>query len=308
MEGGVNLMLSSRDAYKHELTKLAYKYEDIIAVEADLGGKKHIFKQHHPSRFFNFGIAEMASIDICSGLAQKGFKPYFSTFAPFLALRCAESLKLSLSYMEHNIKIIACYGGVSGGWFGTTHHCLEDMSIVATLPNITIACPHGEEEVRSVIRKSYFEDKPYYIRLYRNDTFESIKNPYNKPFVIDGEFDKNNKMTLISIGEISTEICKEINDKSNKINHIHLIYVDKDSLKTYINELSSLLKGHKIITVEEHRQTGSISNLLASLIDNTVIPFTPNDEYPHHGGSHAEVLNQLGFSKEKLLTLLKEVE
>ncbi|MCQ1520610.1 hypothetical protein [Staphylococcus aureus] len=44
-------MLSSRDAYKHELTKLAYKYEDIIAVEADLGGKKHIFKQHHPSRF-----------------------------------------------------------------------------------------------------------------------------------------------------------------------------------------------------------------------------------------------------------------
>ncbi|HDJ3674009.1 TPA: transketolase, partial [Staphylococcus aureus] len=86
------------------------------------------------------------------------------------------------------------------------------------------------------------------------------------------------------------------------------IYVDKDSLKTYINELSSLLKGHKIITVEEHRQTGSISNLLASLIDNTVIPFTPNDEYPHHGGSHAEVLNQLGFSKEKLLTLLKEVE
>ncbi|WP_213030722.1 hypothetical protein, partial [Acinetobacter baumannii] len=104
-------------------------------------------------------------------------------------------------------------------------------------------------EVRSVIRKSYFEDKPYYISLYRTDTFESIKNPYNKPFVIDGEFDKNNKMTLISIGEISTEICKEINDKSNNINHIHLIYVDNDSLKTYINELSSLLKGHKIITV-----------------------------------------------------------
>ena len=301
-------MLSSREAYKHELTKLAYEHKDIIAIEADLGGKKHKFQQHHPSRFFNFGIAEMASLDICSGLTQGGFKPYFSTFAPFVALRCAESIKLSLSYMEHNINIVSCYGGVSGGWFGTTHHCLEDMSILSTLPNIKIACPHGEDEVRRVVRQSYFETIPYYIRLYRNYAFKSIPNPDNKSFVIDGTFEKKNRVTLVSIGEISTEMCKEIKQNFNNINHVHLIYVDKNSIKNYTKELNNLLKDQKVITVEEHRETGSISNLLSTIIENNVIPFTPNDSYPHHGGTHDEVLDQLGFNKNNLLSLINEVE
>jgi len=166
--------LSGRDAYRAELTELAAADPSILCLEADLGGAKHAFGQAHPERFYNLGIAEGTMIDMAAALASAGFRPFVSTFATFAAMRAAESIKLSLGYLGAPVTIVAPYAGVSGGWFGTTHHCLEDLAVVGALPGVTIAAPFGEAETRAVIREAVAAGRPGYVRLGRNGAYRSL--------------------------------------------------------------------------------------------------------------------------------------
>ncbi|MEW4370245.1 transketolase family protein [Paenibacillus kandeliae] len=301
------MTLSGRDAYKDELTLLAQQDDRIVALEADLGGKKHPFEQQFPDRFFNLGIAEMTSVDIAAGLAEGGFKPFFSTFAPFVALRCAEHIKLALGYMRKNINIVSSYGGVSGGWFGTTHHALEDIGVIQTFENIRIACPHGEEETRRVIREAAASAQPYYIRLSRNDTFESIPSlAEGDELIVDGSWNEDAPVSLISIGEQATEMALTLKREQPQLNHLHLCYVDKEALIANLQRLEN--SGEQIVVVEEHRRAGSVGSYLSLLLPHKkVYAFTPNEQWPKYGGSHSDVLEYLGFTEERLRQFILDI-
>lgn len=302
------MSLSGRDAYKDELTLLAQQDQTIVAIEADLGGKKHQFAQQFPDRFFNLGIAEMTSVDLCAGLAEGGFKPFFSTFAPFVALRCAENIKLAMGYMHKNINIVSCYGGVSGGWFGTTHHSLEDIAVIQTFQNIKIACPHGEEETRRVIREAAASEQPYYIRLSRNESFDSLPSiAQGDQYTVDGAWIEDAPIALISIGEQATEMAIQLKKEQPYLNHLHLCYVDKQSLISNLQKIES--SATQIIVIEEHRQSGSVGSYLSLFLPHKqVYSFTPNEQWPKYGGSHEDVLEYLGFTKEKLTQFIYEVK
>ncbi|MGF7034725.1 transketolase family protein [Paenibacillus caseinilyticus] len=291
------MSLSSREAYKAELTELARNDGRIICMEADLGGKNHVFQTDHPDRFFNIGIAEAAGIDMAAGLAEAGFVPFFSTFASFAALRAAESIKLAMGYMGKNIKIAAAYGGVSGGWFGTTHHCLEDIAVLQSFQHVRIACPHGEEETRRVIREAAASPEPYYIRLARNDGFRSLERPTGssaREILYQGGKREGAQLCLISVGEQATEICARLAEENPDLLHAHLVYVDSPSLKRYAEELRTL--SGTFLVVEEHRGTGGTASYLSLLLPECrVYSHDCGEEWPVYGGTHAEVLEQLGF-------------
>ncbi|NEW06698.1 transketolase [Paenibacillus sp. SYP-B3998] len=296
------MSVSGRDAYRDELTKLAFSNDKIICMEADLGGKNHSFQQNHPDRFLNLGIAELASVDMAAGLAEAGKIPFFSTFASFAALRAAESVKLAMGYMEKNIKIVAAYGGVSGGWFGTTHHCLEDIAIMQSFQNIRIACPHGEAETRRVIQEAALSEEPYYIRLSRNDGFESLEREEGRScrdLIIERKEGIIPTLCLISIGEQATELCNKIYAEQASIVHVHLCYVDSRSLKDVAFFLRAI--SDKILVVEEHRATGSSASYLALLLPKCrVYSHDCGEKWPIYGGTHADVLDYLGFGLEPL--------
>ncbi|MGE7185733.1 transketolase [Peribacillus sp. NPDC006672] len=304
------MSLSGRDAYRDELTNIARMNEKIVCLEADLGGKDHIFQNEIPNRFFNLGIAEMASIDMAAGLAEKDLIPFFSTFASFSALRAAESIKLAMGYMKKNIKIVAAYGGVSGGWFGSTHHSLEDIAIIQSFQNIKIACPHGEEETRKVIQEASISPDPYYIRLSRNDTFKSMTRPEQdsceKILYQDNQRCKTD-LCIISVGEQATEIAKELYNNANNVVHAHLCYVDRENLESYTDELRSV--SEKFLVIEEHRATGSTASYLSLLMpDCKVYSHDCGNSWPSFGGTHTEVLEELGFSNEKAFAQLREIQ
>ncbi|MFD1885018.1 transketolase family protein [Paenibacillus wenxiniae] len=301
------MTLSGRDAYKDELTRLAQTDTQIVALEADLGGKKHPFEQQFPDRFFNLGIAEMTAVDLSAGLAEGGFTPFFSTFAPFVALRCAEHIKLALGYMRKNIKIVSCYGGVSGGWFGTTHHALEDIGVMQTFENIRIACPHGEEETRRVIREAAASPEPYYIRLSRNDTFDSLPSlAEDDELIVDRNWNEDAPIALVSVGEQATEMAIRIKRQQPEWNHVHLCYVDKQALITNLQRIEQ--SGQQIVVLEEHRRAGGVGSYLSLLLPHKQIyAFTPNERWPKYGGSHQDVLDYLGFTEERLYTFIHDI-
>ncbi|MFD0587426.1 transketolase [Paenibacillus sp. GCM10027627] len=301
---------SGRDAYRDELAQLAFDNENIICIEADLGGKNHPFQQAHPDRFFNLGIAELAGIDIAAGLAEAEYVPFFSTFAAFAALRAAESMKLTMGYMGKNIKVVAAYGGASGGWFGTTHHALEDIAVVQSFQNVRIACPHGEEETRRVIREAAASTEPYYIRLARNDTFESLPREEGSSctdLLLEGGSGAGKApLCLVSVGEQATELCKEIVRRDESIVHAHLCYIDIKSLKEAANKIGEL--SERIIVVEEHRATGGTASYLALLLPkHEIYAHSTGEHWPIYGGTHTEVLDYLGFGLEPLERQIREI-
>ncbi|WP_238189651.1 transketolase [Paenibacillus sp. L3-i20] len=301
---------SGRDSYKDELAKLASDNEQIICIEADLGGKDHPFQLQHPDRFFNLGIAELAGIDVAAGLAEAGYVPFFSTFASFAALRAAESIKLTMGYMGKNVKVVAAYGGVSGGWFGTTHHALEDIAVVQSFQNIRIACPHGEEETRKVIQEAAISDEPYYIRLSRNDAFESLFRQDDTPcsdIIVDGNKRADSfRLCVISVGEQATELCKQIIQWDDSIVHVHVVYVDTASLKSYVEQLRTLTD--RFLVVEEHRATGGTASYLALLLpDKQVYAHHCGEHWPIYGGTHKDVLSYLGFGLEPLQQQIRDI-
>lgn len=301
---------SGREAYKDELTSLAAYNDQIVCIEADLGGKNHPFQLQHPDRFFNLGIAELAGIDIAAGLAEAGYVPFISTFAAFAALRAAESVKLTMGYMGKNVKVVAAYGGVSGGWFGTTHHALEDIAVIQSFQNIRIACPHGEEETRRVIQEAALSEEPYYIRLSRNDAFNSLYRDAGAScrdvLVEGGNLNEKSTLCLISVGEQATELCKEIMTKNESFIHVHLCYVDVQSLKTSLEQLRAL--SDRFLVVEEHRATGSTASFLALLLPkHEVYSHHCGEKWPIYGGTHAEVLDYLGFGLEQLQRQIGEI-
>ncbi|MGP3593897.1 hypothetical protein [Vagococcus sp. WN89Y] len=298
-------MLSAREACKDELVKCAQEDASILCVEADLGGRNHVFAQRFPERFYNLGIAEMAAMDICTGLAAAGFKPFFTTFAPFAALRCAESLKLSMGYMGHPITVIGAYGGTSGGWFGTTHHSLEDIGAVRLFPGIRIACPYGEAETREVLRDAARATMPCYIRVGRNETYpDMVRDAAFSTLKMEQGYSQEYPVTLVSVGEKATQLCISAKQQSGNVNHLHLCYVDNTSLQLMMPEIAQLPGA--LIVVEEHRRAGCVAAELAlSLPGKQVHAFTPNDDWPKFGGSQDDVLASLRFSLETLLTFIK---
>jgi len=293
--------LSGRDAYRAELTALAAADPRILCLEADLGGRNHAFATAHPDRFFNLGIAEGAMIDMAAGLASAGFRPFVSTFAPFAVLRAAESVKLALGYLRAGIVVVAPYAGVSGAWFGTTHHCLEDFAVLQSFPGIVLAAPYGEAETRAVVREAAASKLPYYIRTGRNAAYRGLLSDGEpvRPVRWAGDA-ADGGVCLVSVGEVGTELCLRAREQRPDLAHAHLCLLDRENLEHAAAELRARYR--RFVVVEEHRPAGGIASTLALLLPEAQVRgVSAGSAWPSHGGSHEEVLAALGLDLAAVL-------
>lgn len=299
------MTLSGRDAYRDELTRLAGEDRRIVCLEADLGGKGHPFQAAHPDRFFNLGIAEGAMIDMATGLAVAGYKPFVSTFAPFAALRAAESLKLTLGYLGAGVTVVAPYAGVSGAWFGTTHHCLEDLAVLRSIPGVTIAAPHGEADMRAVVRAAVESGRPHYIRTGRNASYDSLSWDGDELPLVNWEYLGDPGATcLVSVGEEGTRLALAARELHPEVAHAHLTYLDHGHLALAAAELAT--HHSRFTVVEEHRQEGGVAEALALLLPKCEVSgINTGHGWPTQGGDHHEVMGQLGLDLPAVLSALR---
>lgn len=303
--------LSGRDAYRDELTRLAASDDTIVCLEADLGGKGHPFQAAHPERFLNLGIAEGAMVDMAAGLAAGGHKPFVSTFAPFAALRAAESLKLTLGYLAAGVTVVAPYAGVSGAWFGTTHHCLEDLAILRSVPGVTIAAPYGDAEMRAVVREAVRSGRPHYIRTGRNATYDSLPVLGDELPLVNWEFGAptagsgHEGVCLVSVGEEGTRLALAARRAAPTAAHAHLVYLDHEHLTEAAAELA---RHHsRFVVVEEHRGQGGVAEALALLLpDCRVTSVSADRSWPSQGGDHEEVMAALGLDLPAVLAAIEK--
>ncbi len=155
-----------RTAFISELLELAEENPRIWLLTADLGfSALEPFAERFPDRFVNVGVAEQNMIGVAAGLAHSGKIVFTYSIGNFATLRCLEQIRNDLCYHRMNVKVVAVGAGFAYGPQGYTHHVVEDLAIMRTLPGMTTLCPSDPLEARWITHQSVLRPGPCYLRL-----------------------------------------------------------------------------------------------------------------------------------------------
>ena len=137
----------------------------IVTLTADLGAVLAEFRERHPARYVELGIAETNSVSVAAGLATCGYLPYIYSMAPFGILKCAEQIRTDLAYNHLPVRLVGRLTGLAMGIFGTSHHAVEDVAVARALTNMTVIAPADSNAVLSLMRSTEHHEGPIYVRI-----------------------------------------------------------------------------------------------------------------------------------------------
>ena len=303
---------ATREAYGDALKKLAASNPDIVVLDADLSGstKTAEFKKVSPEKFFNVGIAEQNLIGTAAGLSLAGKIPFASSFAMFAAGRAFEIIRNTVAYPTLNVKIAATHAGLTVGEDGGSHQAIEDISLMRSIPNMTVINPADAKEAEQAVLKAAEFVGPVYIRLGRM----AVEDVYDDSYVFElgkGVLLKEGKdVTIIATGLMVQEALKahEILKQDGieaKVINIHTIKpIDKDIIINAAKETNA------IVTAEEHSIIGGLGSAVLEVL---------SDEYPVHlkrvgvldtfgeSGKPKDLLKKYKLTADEIVNQTKEV-
>lgn len=296
---------SVRSEYGKTLVELGKVNKDIVVLDADLSSSTQtkLFAKEFPERFFNVGISEQDLITTAAGLSCTGKIPFVSTFAMFASGRAWEQVRNTICYSNLNVKIAATHGGITVGEDGASHQALEDISLMRSIPNMTVIVPADAEETRQAIKFAAEFNGPVYIRISRSnlpDIFDSnYKFDYKKANIIK----EGKDITLITNGETLVETidcAKILSEKGIDAEIINVPVVKPLDNETIIN---SAKKTNRVITIENHSIIGGLGSTICELLSEKyptkVTRIGTNDEFGQ-SGTAKELMAFYGLNAEKL--------
>ena len=265
--------IATRQSYGEELAKLGEENKDIVVLDADLttATKTGIFAEKFPDRFINVGIAEQNLMGIAAGLSTFGKIPYASTFAVFAAGRAYEQIRNSIAYPKLNVKIVATHAGITVGEDGATHQMIEDLSLMRTLPNMTVMCTSDDIQTKWAVREISKIDGPVYLRLCRMAT--PIIYDVTEKFEIGKgvQIGQGTDASIIATGATVAEALKA--QEILKENGVDVRVIDMHTIKPIDRELivKCAKETKRIITVEDHNIIGGLGSAVCEVL---------SEEYP----------------------------
>jgi transketolase len=161
--------LEMRDIFGQTLVELGKANPRMLVLDADLhtSSKAGYFKAAYPDRFLQAGIAEQNLFGISAGLALEGFVPFPCTFASFATRRALDQVAISICYPKLNVKIPGSYVGLPTSRAGASHNCIEDIAVMRVMPNMRVADPGDNADMRAIMYATMEVDGPVYFRVAR---------------------------------------------------------------------------------------------------------------------------------------------
>jgi transketolase len=243
----------------NQLIHEARKNKNIFLLNGDLGySVLEPFKKEFPKRYINVGISEQNMMGIAAGLALSGKKVFVYSIVNFLTFRCLEQIRNDVCYHNLDVNLISVGSGFSYGSQGYTHHGIEDISLMNSLPNMKIYTPSNINELIYLSKKIFKNKNPKYIRLPRKTSnFQSNK--------ISGFYSikKKSKINIISYGEIISECFKAVNLSKKKVGIFSWpnLFNRLDQKKV----IEILKKSSVVVVVEEHIENGGLGLFLINI-------------------------------------------
>ena len=258
----------SRLAFGLALTELARRDERVVAVSADtldLIGLRG-FVAHAPARVIDVGIAEQNAMGVAAGLATAGLRPFVCGYAPFIAARSMEQVRNEVAYADQRVVIGAAASGVSLAVSGGTHHALEDLALMRSLPNMTVIVPADAHEAWHATHATDGIEGPVYLRL-GGRVPEPPVTPVEGPFRLGKatQLAKGSDVAVIACGALvapaldaAAELAAQ-GVRARVLNMSTIKPLDEDAIL-------AAAETRGIVTAEEHHLTGGLGGAVAELL------------------------------------------
>ena len=300
-------MKATRDAFGDHLPLMGEKHKDIIALDADLGKATKIasFKESHPSRFYQMGIAEANMIGVASGISEYGYKVFLASFGSFLTGRY-DQIRCSLAYSKRPVVLVGTHVGMAIGKDGVTQMGLEDVSIMRALPNMNVLNPASYTEAINIIEYLCQNqlDSPHYLRLGRQPVED-----FDLPF----EFGKGQvvrqthamcNITIFSTGCILGDVVKasEIiqNNSSHNVRVVNLPTIKPIDKKII---LQCAKQSKYLFSVEGHSIVGGLGTAISEVLTDEnpqkLSRIGLDDVFPE-SAPPADLYDKYGLSSESI--------
>lgn len=265
--------VATRQSYGEALKELGQKNENIVVLDADLAAatKTGIFAKEFPNRFFDMGIAEQNMLGVAAGLSTCGKIPYASTFAVFAAGRAYDQIRNSVCYPNLNVKIGATHAGVTVGEDGATHQMIEDISLMRTLPNMTVISPSDDTQTKWIVEEASKIEGPVYLRLCRLATPVIYENTDKFEIGKAIQIGKGTDATIFATGVTVSEALKAQEQLGNQ--GINVRVVDIHTIKPIDKEMiiKSAKETKRLISIEDHSIIGGLGSAISEVL---------TEEYP----------------------------
>ena len=289
-----------RSLFAKEITTLAKENKDIVLLSGDIGNRMFDdFKDIAPNRFFNCGIAEANMMSMAAGMGISNLRPFVYTITPFTTSRCFEQIKIGVAYHQSKVTIVGTGSGLSYAELGPTHHSLDDLGILRTIPSLNIYTPCDSNELEYCINQSILNNGPNYIRIGKKgeenlSDFDPLSSPININWISRG-----GEIAIIGYGPILSEAAsikndlKKINKEISILSVIKFSPLDKEVLK-------SLTKNgiKHLIVLEEHYSSCGLFSKISEMVLRENLKFESIKPF----GLEDKFINKLGkqnYMREK---------
>ena len=257
--------IPTRDGFGDEIVALGKENKNILVVDADIGKscKTGAFRKELPEQYLNVGIAEQNCAGVAAGLATCGKIPFVVTYAAFGSMRMCEMIRQEIAYPHLNVKIACSHGGVTPANDGASHQAIEDMGILATIPNMTVIMPADYQSARKLVRAAAEYEGPVYLRFTR----DAIPEIYDENTVFEigkaHQLADGKDVAIIANGDtvrLAIEAAEALAAKGvqARVLDMHTIKpLDVEAVTACVNEIG------KIITVEDHNIVNGLGSAVA---------------------------------------------
>jgi transketolase len=282
---------------------------DILCLSADLTSSCEVdgFRDKYPDQFLSLGMAEQNMMSFAGGLGLAGFRPFIHTFGVFMYRRPYDQLMASVAYPRRKVRLMGFLPGITTPG-GMTHQAIEDISVMRSIPNMTILETGDATEVESICAAADSIDGPVWCRVLRG----SVPRLFSTPIRV-GEMrvlSEGSDILVITAGITTEEALRArsaLRDAGLSIRHLHLHTIKPFDATALLDHVGSVR--HGVITLENHVTEGGIGSLVAETmadagVGKRLIRLGLKDTYAH-GGSKPYLMRYYGLDA---LALVRGIE
>lgn len=261
-------------------------------------------------RFLYVGVAEQNMIGVAAGLALDGFRPWAYSIAPFLTYRAFEQIRNDVCLHNLPVRLVGNGGGFTYGIMGSTHHALEDLGVLKTLPNLALFFPATDDQVPAAVNLMQRSQSPAYLRLAISG-FPSATAPLHEdPVTLTRRYSTGDEFTLIGVGhavQIALQAC-QLDPKLAKGISVFSIARFPFCWERETELRESVRRSRRTLIIDEHYESGGMAESLRCAFgaEGDVRICAVHHAVDQKYGSAKFLLTQAGLAPEEILKRLRE--
>ncbi len=304
--------LKFQDVFGNSILELAKGNPKIVGITPAMptGCSLNIMMHEMPERCFDVGIAEQHAVTFSAGLAAKGFVPFCNIYSSFMQ-RAYDQVIHDVALQGLNVVFCLDRAGFVGS-DGATHHGAYDLAYLRCIPNITIAAPFDEEELRNMMYTAQLPDKgPFSIRYPKGTGFlEHWHTPFRELEIGKGRcLIEGEKVAIISIGSIGNYAKQAISEFENDLVALYDMRFLKPIDETLLHNV--FRKFRKIITLEDGTVTGGLGSAVLEFMSDhhytaTIVRMGIPDRFVEHG-TQQELYTECGYDKTAIIRNIQQL-